>query len=286
MMSTFTAFTADDIMSVKSTRYRALYEGVAAGACDFQVMKAFIVLYEDYLPIRIAGRMIYRHLCDVMDSSRSDRDAEVAKVESDTGLPAELVRRGRGTFMAIASDGDTSGSEEGLTVAQVIDSGIVDTIVELSGFDDFDGLIDAWDENKNGRLEFGEFMVGLQRCSVDSGGESAQTPECNVSKVLELVASKVRPLEERGNRSKLTSERKKAKYSSRYDDMVKSFGEWEGNVSMKQEGRLADVLRGCFAGARNPKVVKALKIVYTDYSALRVGGDLIFKLMSKLVGKR
>jgi hypothetical protein len=43
-----------------------------------------------------------------------------------------------------------------------------------------------------------------------------------------------------------------------------------------------DILRGCFSGARDEKVVAALKIVYMDYAALRLAGDLIFKLMSKI----
>lgn len=45
-----------------------------------------------------------------------------------------------------------------------------------------------------------------------------------------------------------------------------------------------DILRGCFSGARDEKVVAALKIVYMDYTALRMAGDLIFKLMSKIAG--
>ena len=40
------------------------------------------------------------------------------------------------------------------------------------------------------------------------------------------------------------------------------------------ESRMLDVLRGCFVGDRNEKIVSALKIVYLDYSALRIGGDL------------
>ena len=45
----------------------------------------------------------------------------------------------------------------------------------------------------------------------------------------------------------------------------------------------AQVLDGCFSGATNPSVLRAIAIVYEDYRALRLGGDLIFKLMRKLV---
>ena len=64
--------------------------------------------------------------------------------------------------------------------------------------------------------------------------------------------------------------------------MVNKFKEWEDFVP-KGEGRRLDILRGCFVGAENEKVVKALKIVYVDYSALRMAGDLIFSLMTALV---
>lgn len=40
---------------------------------------------------------------------------------------------------------------------------------------------------------------------------------------------------------------------------------------------------GCFAGAKNEGVVKALEILYIDYLPLRVAGDIIFKLMKKVM---
>ena len=60
------------------------------------------------------------------------------------------------------------------------------------------------------------------------------------------------------------------------DSMVQSFEEWEElQLKPKGEGRMVEVLRGCFAGAKNEQIVAPLKIVYMDYSALRIGGDLI-----------
>lgn len=67
--------------------------------------------------------------------------------------------------------------------------------------------------------------------------------------------------------------------------MVVAFGEWEDLVP-EDDGRMVEVLRGCFAGAKNEKVLNALKIVYTDYSAIRIAGDLVFKLMRRLVGSK
>lgn len=75
---------------------------------------------------------------------------------------------------------------------------------------------------------------------------------------------------------------KKKKFEDRYNEMVNDFSQWE-KIIPTGEGRRLDVLRGCFVGAKNEKVVEALKIVYVDYSALRFAGDLIFKLVSSLI---
>eukprot|EP00545_Synedropsis_sp_CCMP1620_P001092 CAMPEP_0119008578 /NCGR_PEP_ID=MMETSP1176-20130426/3799_1 /TAXON_ID=265551 /ORGANISM="Synedropsis recta cf, Strain CCMP1620" /LENGTH=293 /DNA_ID=CAMNT_0006960937 /DNA_START=64 /DNA_END=942 /DNA_ORIENTATION=- len=61
---------------------------------------------------------------------------------------------------------------------------------------------------------------------------------------------------------------KKSKFEDRYNEMVHDFSQWENSIP-SGEGRRLDVLRGCFVGAKNEKVVKALKIIYVDYSALR-----------------
>ena len=49
------------------------------------------------------------------------------------------------------------------------------------------------------------------------------------------------------------------------------------------DGRLLVVLRGGWEIARCEPVTEALRYAYTEYSSLRLGGDLIFKLLSKVV---
>ena len=71
--------------------------------------------------------------------------------------------------------------------------------------------------------------------------------------------------------------------------MVATFADWGADATLvaraeARNPRLAQVLDGCFAGARNPSVVNALRVLYEDYRLLRMGGDLIFKLMVRLVG--
>jgi hypothetical protein len=78
------------------------------------------------------------------------------------------------------------------------------------------------------------------------------------------------------------------KFSARYDEMVASFIEWEHLLPPKEanESRRMEVVRGCFVGAENQKVVDALRIVYEDYAALRLAGDIIFKLVSTILNRR
>lgn len=52
------------------------------------------------------------------------------------------------------------------------------------------------------------------------------------------------------------------------------------------DSRLLKVLQGSFAGARCQPVVSALRECYLEYSALRLGGDLIFKLLKRVVAQR
>ena len=109
------------------------------------------------------------------------------------------------------------------------------------------------------------------------------------------VAKKVGALEDaRALREEIIHNRsqaaeRKRKHAARYDEMLSTFSEWRADgreaelVGAVDNERLRAVLAGCFAGARNEGVVKALKILYVDYGPLRMGGDLIFKLMNQVV---
>ena len=95
--------------------------------------------------------------------------------------------------------------------------------------------------------------------------------------------------------------KKRQKYIQRYDDMIIQFRKWKPLISTpsssssssddddeneNDEGpsRPMQVLKGCFVGSENPAVLEALKIIYVDYGALRLSGDMIYKLVSTLMG--
>jgi hypothetical protein len=91
----------------------------------------------------------------------------------------------------------------------------------------------------------------------------------------------------------ITGSTRRCKWSQRFDEYVSTFKYWEQQFlnsetidHLTPNNRRFEILRGCFVGARNEKNVAALKIVYMDYAALRIGGDLIFQLMSKIANKQ
>lgn len=52
-----------------------------SGALEPAVLRSFSVLFEDYLPIRLAGRRIYKYLGNVMDEVRLQRQGEIARAK-------------------------------------------------------------------------------------------------------------------------------------------------------------------------------------------------------------
>jgi hypothetical protein len=126
------------------------------------------------------------------------------------------------------------------------------------------------DEKEN--LTFQEFILGLHNCAV---AYNQPTPDLLQTLRLSwqsetLCMSKV--------------DKKLAKYNARYDEMLERFGVWKAYIP-EGEGRRMDILRGCFVGSENPKVVEALRVIYTDNAALRLSGDWIFKLVATLMGQ-
>jgi len=274
MMDEFAQFTERDINSVQNQRLRALFEGVQAGGRDPKVLRAFEVLYEDLIPLRVAGKMIYRNLKEIVTKSTERQKEEEMKLQTIAGLTLDQIDDGRKAFMKLSPDG-TDGE---LSLGQLVDAGVVETMVELLGFENFDDLMVEFDQDRNGKLNFEEFMIGIQRCT--AGGGDDEDTYCTVGDVLGELQNRMAKFEAQQNTSSL--EKRQQKYNARYDNMVQQFKEWE-SISPNGDGRMVEILRGCFAGAKNKEVVDALRIVYVDYSALRMSGDLIFGLMEKIV---
>lgn len=278
MLSEFLQYTkGDDIAHVTNPRLRALFEGIAASYNIPEVYRAFEILFEDYAPLRIGGRLIYAQLKQAMLEAQLEREEEVQSISQVTGLSREDVEASRIAWLKMAVHHKDDKAAQ-LSIQQLIDFGLAETVAEVLGHDDFEGWLDGFNQNfTSDEVTFCELMIVLQNCSVDS-----TRPECNPNTLLPEIAKRLEPRQNILAIRPLSD--KKKRYIRKYDEMVNSFLEWKHNVPADQQSRKMDVLRGCFTGAGSVEIVDALRIVYVDYSALRFAGDLIFKVMKALVG--
>ena len=267
MISTFTSYTDEDIQSIPNPRLQVIYKGVAASAEEPAVYRSFQVLFEDFGPLRLAGLMIFGTLRNQMDESIALRQDQVTRLMQRTGLEEAELRNSRLAFMSIAKERK---GQAVVTRELLVDAGIAEAFVHIMNFESQDEFIKRLVGKE---WNFEQFMLALQECT-DS--QSCSLVECNPSAVLHeaLLRMPAREVD--------SVDPRKRKHMERYDTMVSTFKQWQAKVP-NGEGRRLDILRGCFVGAENEQVVEALKICYVDYSALRVGGDLIFKLMTALV---
>lgn len=238
---------------------RAIYEGVAASYYVPEVYRAFEVLYEDYLPLRLAGRVIHSKLQKIMDESKEYQLNQLETTASKTGfLMGDLLQ-------CWISFVERTGSRE-LPVDRV----------ELLFCSDLDSeLISSPNEdimtiiNPKGKksLSFTEIIDGYV----------ALQPAATANELQGLFLS----VGEGVSGGNLLDD-KRRKYAERYDEMLVKFAEWKEFIP-SGEGRRIDILRGCFVGSENKPVVEALRVIYTDYSALRMSGDWIFQVVSALM---
>jgi hypothetical protein len=271
MFEHFTQYTQRDIISLRDPRMRLLFKGIAASAYEPAVYRAFEVLYEDLYPVRMAGRMIDSRMRKLMTDSQRERKEEVAIIVEATGLKEADVEESRLGFVSTAA---TLNGDAFLTLAQLSETGLGVTAVDILGFESVEKLLQRLDKNEQKKLSFVDLMTGLQECSQ----EVCAVEDCNPGAVmLQVVAD----LEEHPPHISELDDRRQ-NFSDRYDEMVASFRQWEDLIP-QGEGRRLDVVRGCFVGANSPQIVNALRIVYVDFKPLRLAGDIIYKLVSSFM---
>jgi hypothetical protein len=133
----------------------------------------------------------------------------------------------------------------------------------------------------HGKLSFTDIVIGLQKCAEEMCGVEA----CNPADVMQRIMWDLKQYPPTADPTAM--DEKRQRFSERYDEMLSQFMEWEDVMPEGEaSSRRMDVVRGCFIGARNPPVVDALRVVYVDYSPLRVAGDIIFKLVSGVMRAR
>ncbi|CAJ1952326.1 unnamed protein product [Cylindrotheca closterium] len=237
-------FTDSDMTAITDSRLRALYEGVAASYHEPSVYRAFEVLYEDFAPLRVAGRVVHQKLTSIMKESLEYKIAQLEAVQKFKSFSFDEIESLWSVFTQL-----TNGRELSVEDAKRCLGTELDELIDSKGLT-FEGLLFLYKD-----LPYEAIVDKLQ----------AALPAESTTTIDEL-------------------DDKRRRYSQRYDEMLVQFAVWKDFIP-DGEGRRLDILRGCFVGSENPKVVEALKIIYVDYAALRMSGNWIFKLVSALMSR-
>lgn len=329
-----TTTTTTSWFVIPNHRLRALYEGVVASAQEPPVYKSFEILFQDLLPLRVAGRMIFRRLYQTLRTQylqpQQDENQQILqqilppsprpKEQEQQDTLRNEIQKSRRLFMelveycnnyyhrvVVTKNGDFPLV---LNKSDLIETGIATEIaIRHYGLDSETQWLEKSFPHQS--IGFADFYLVLAQSNHNNHNNNDQDKDNNnkdnssssyTNGAFEILKSVTKHLRERepnnsnndnhqGN-NLWRNDPKKQKHVDSYQHMVQSFQEWEGIVlpeddddlsSSSSSSRRIQVLRGCFVGARNPRVVQALQIVYVDYQALRVAGNLIFKLMSAIV---
>ncbi len=304
---------------IDSPQQRLLFKGAAAAAENPMIREAFAVVYEDMGPIRIAGDLIYNTLASVAADAKVAAGSSEPLLLANSGgsggdnddaageeLVATMLATSRRIFDLI--DADASGAldrGELLRAPELVDYIRQDGEEEEAAVDRF---IAAADDNGDGVISFVEFAAAAAADPTLSAMDEALTS------ALARTAAEGRGAEaekENGGGGD-GGESRGGRFGrkppgERFDSMRRTCLEWEAalgcapppggdddeaeecdlEVLEQQEalvdGRLLVVLRGGWEIARCEPVTDALRYAYLEYSSLRLGGDLIFKLLSKVV---
>ena len=231
---------------VDSATQRTLLRGSAAVADDPKVRRALQILYEDLRLFRPAGNALIGRLTACAQSAN----------ELYSGLGTDLydkvLPRLRGLFDAIDSDGDGELDPDEIIAAATRPAGPwpPGAAAQLC-LDANDGCALAYSFS-----DFVQLVAPTQRADVPRlvySGAAAGS-----------VKQAVAPA---------------GGWGGRFDRMAEEFLTWEDEASISWKGRTGEIVAGCFAGARSPAVVGALRLVYTENAVLRSAGDLIFRML-------
>ena len=338
MVARFQTYTDQDIFNLENNRLQHLIMGGRESLTEPKVVNAFCVLYEDILPVRFGGDILFNMLDKAIINAKRRKGPVVAdeilkqkNVSIITNESRQTVKSILQYFLSQQLNQSTSTIDTNV-IAYCCDSLFSDidqnkddrlspeefsewilsvplTSTEKSSIVAINNnisialnqlnpkvLFQEIDANNDGKVSREEFQSWTTLC-LTSKDEPA--PDCDINydsieNILtkELFVSADRCLED----IPLTSEASK-KFRERYLHMVKSFAIWGDKLATvrnkdittttmthtrdddNSHNRIDIIVDGCFTGAKNKGVVKALGILYEDYFPLRVAGDIVFKLV-------
>mmetsp|Transcript_14832 Transcript_14832/g.41082 ORF Transcript_14832/g.41082 Transcript_14832/m.41082 type:complete len:381 (-) Transcript_14832:92-1234(-) len=262
-------YTQEQIDAVPYSKVRTVVHGIAASYSEPAVYRAFEVLYEDHAPLRIAGRLVYSKMKQTVETSIEAHDAEMGRLRTaeSIGVSLDELQASWRTF------GDFAGGTQ-LGIKTFRSQMLPLLMEELHGIESGE-ICDAVFQGMK-TVGFADLILRTQRLLLLSGASSPHSSATAMRHVIDFdrYASSKQGVDKKLQRIK--------KHNVRYDEMLTIFDGWK-QYAPSGEGRRLDILRGCFVGAGNEHVVEALRVIYTEYSALRISGDWIFKIVSAIM---
>ncbi len=294
-------------------RYRTLYSGVQAASMEPAVLRSFTVLFEDYLPIRLAGRRIYNHLNNVMEDVRLERIGEIERARELCSGWDWIIKEKQQHFIeyarciwdtlmdeALLLDGEEShigesgvipfhcllhlGFDEVLTQNQLVtDRAKLEFITKQIIHEERLNSDAESDRLELREISFVEFMRLLYHFTLTSSESQSRNDMESLTQLLQTIqetAMSTRRKHKAQDTSTLLAAaairsggsnacKKRRKHSDQFDHYVATFSVWESKFMSGDDARLAkqpprrlEILKGCFEGAKQSRVVAALKIVY------------------------
>ena len=293
-------YSPSEIEAIASPRIRCIYEGIAASYYEPAVYRAFEVLYEDYLPLRVAGRLVYSRLKEVMSDSNEYRQNQFNDIlqATNAGLAICTLRNCWSSYVRLVQDQEliVENNNNDSTTTKLLGcienriAAVLRTCSDDESNNSYEELRRRIDFlNTKGHVDetltFSYMVIQLYNFAIETPGgndDINRDPEQFLSAVwnLDYWESMTTGSDFCVN-SRL--EGKRIKYNAKYDDMIHQFREWEAYIPENGAGRRFDILKGCFVGSDNPEVVQALRVIYTDNAALRMSGDWIFKVVATIM---
>jgi hypothetical protein len=287
----FERYSVREMALLKSKRLRVVLQGMIASPLEPDVYKAFEILYQDLLPLRVAGRLIFRRLRQVLQMCVDARAEELELLQNTTDLPLSTLEATQFAFFELIqlSTDPTRIDEVGINNDREHD--LVLPIEQLQNFhenllpknitncSDNQHLAAMLDPEDTGMIDFPQFVLGLQRWCEDN--EDNITTEELLTQCIHKILVMAKE-----DYSRVLDPTRQA-HSDRYDVMLESVRSWKSiTANHEGEGRRWEVLKGCWVGGETEAVREALRIVYIDVPAMRVSGNTIFALVSALVPKQ
>ena len=232
-------YSQRDMALLKSKRLRIVLDGMAASPLEPAVYKAFEILYHDIYPLRVAGRLIFGRLKQVLQQCVQARSDELTALQNTTPVSLPILEAAQFAFfewIEIASDptrvddADINNDREHdlvLPTQQFLQSTwIVEDLLEAYSEEE---LLDLFDPNTMGTIDFPRWVEGFQR--ICEGPEDANT---RLEDMLSNVTHKVLLRAKEDYPRVLDTTRQS--YSDRFDEMLRTVRGWK-KLSPNGRGR-------------------------------------------------